>query len=311
MTAIETRMTSHQRFFAEAECVQRHEVTIEPSFSDQKKRDLIRTLNNAWNIIGEDAPAGSLRAHLLEYFTSFDGRLEWPMENHIEKFHEPNWPSIIANLSPQRASSMEFVEALTHGYLPIQGTVALAKSYFSRLHLAGGLDNPDIKFIALMTQESNKGVDELALEMKKLLDQHGIKNKPIIRLGSLPTEKTEYIGQKIQPTYATNSMVIDQQEAHFFINGVLNFAGKAADAIRTKGDKRFTDACRNLSLHAAMYQKLQREKGSNALYAALLTDMEYIAENPNDDSDRSRPGLRWCEVHGGIQWHRIRNWERR
>ena len=33
-----------------------------------------------------------------------------------------------------------------------------------------------------------------------------------------------------------------------------------------------------------MYQKLQREKGSNALYAALLTDLEYIAENPDDDS---------------------------
>lgn len=74
-------MNNHERFFAEAERVQRHEVTIEPSFSDQTKRDLICTLNNTWNIMGEDAPAGSLRAHLLEYFTNFDDRLEWPVEN--------------------------------------------------------------------------------------------------------------------------------------------------------------------------------------------------------------------------------------
>lgn len=89
---------------------------------------------------------------------------------------------------------MKFIEASTHGYVPIQGTIALAKSYFSRLYLAGGLDNPDTNFPALMIQESNKGVDELALEMKKLLDQHGIKNKLIIRLGSLPKEKSKFIG---------------------------------------------------------------------------------------------------------------------
>lgn len=119
--------------------------------------------------------------------------------------------------------------------------------------------------------------------MKKLLDHHGIKDKLIIRLFSLPTEKSKFIGRKIKPDYAANIVDINQQEALYFINRVLNSAGKAAEADRKKGDKRFTDACRNLSLHAAMYQKLQREKGSNALYAALLTDLEYIAENPDDD----------------------------
>ena len=73
----------------------------------------------------------------LKCFATFDDRLEWPVENYVQKFCEPNWSSIIAPLSSQQTSSLEFIKAYSHGYIPIQGTVASAKSYLLSPLLGG------------------------------------------------------------------------------------------------------------------------------------------------------------------------------
>ncbi|KAK0114921.1 hypothetical protein ONS96_013396 [Cadophora gregata f. sp. sojae] len=98
-------MHNHERFFAEVERTTRQDVTIDPSFSDLTKRDLIRNLNNAWINKGEFAEPGSLRPRLLQWFTNLmidsNGPLRTTSRSPVVLIENPRLLISQSNKSPR------------------------------------------------------------------------------------------------------------------------------------------------------------------------------------------------------------------
>jgi len=59
------------------------------------------------------------------------------------------------------------------------------------------------KFNALIIQETNVGVDHLALELTEELQRHNVEDT-IIRLGSLPTENAKFNAKILKPHFIDN-----------------------------------------------------------------------------------------------------------
>ncbi|KAL2068039.1 hypothetical protein VTL71DRAFT_16137 [Oculimacula yallundae] len=281
---IETRMQNVSRYYAEIGLAQRNEIRIEQNFSDQTKKDLFRCLDLAHKLNPAQAHL-SAQNYLVQYTINYDERLQFPTQNYIEKYCGSDWPSITQHLLPNQRDALEMVESYGHGYIHINGTVASAKSEISQFLVVGGLSNshPGAKFTALEIRESNQGVDELVLNLQRLCAQHEIKNHLIIRLRPSATEKSKFVGGKITSSFYESLAAMTEEAAKFSMHHTLYNAARSADKKKKHGDKRFTDPCRNHTLYAAMSEKLEAEKSTNAVYMLISTTLRGIVLNPAND----------------------------
>jgi len=266
-------------------------ILLEPSYSDRTYRDTIRNLNNYMLLHAKDAET-SLPAHLARYFVSFDDYIQFPPMNFFEHMAPLDYEKFLDRLSPyQKDAFISCLQKILHGYQPIQGCVASAKSYISILIIILALANESKRHTALMVQETNKGVDELALGIKEECQRHGLL-KIIIRSGSLPTESARFNAKKLGTKFHENFHDENQETMLFMASKHLYAKAQSAEAKRKQGDKRFVPETKNLALYEAMWGTLQRlRKLRDAQSIALWGLMDHMERNPQDTDKDMLPEL--------------------
>ena len=130
-------------------------------------------------------------------------------------------------------------------------------------------------FNALIIQETNVGVDHLALELTKELQRHNVE-ATIIRLGSLPTENTKFNTKILKPHFIDNFHDDDKETEMWIASRHLYDIAKSTNNSHKASDKRFAPSVKNLTLYEAMWRKVYTERESNPYYAALLEKLEFI-----------------------------------
>ncbi|KAL2071506.1 hypothetical protein VTL71DRAFT_12741 [Oculimacula yallundae] len=162
-----------------------------------------------------------------------------------------------------------------------------AKSYISILAvicgLGNGFDQGPNRFTALLLQETNKGVDSLALTVQGECRRHNL-DMLIIRVGYLPTEKSKFTSKVIEPTFSMKIQDMDTEVMVFLAQRHVYSTAKKSEQARQRGDKRFVPQCRNLTLHEAMWERANRLKSTHGIYLTPLTNLDTSNRNPEDDA---------------------------
>jgi hypothetical protein len=293
---VDTEVPSHKvnfrnldRLKTEFQMAPKYSVTVEPSFSDRTYKDVVRNLNEFFKLDEANATT-TANAHVAQYFLAYDDTLQFPAIDFFKTYAPSDWEQMCAaSLSDRQKDALKAAASnIRHAYLRILGVVASAKSrvciMMVMLMLAKNIKagRPHHKN-ALLIQETNVGVDDLAINLAHALEEQKVE-ATIIRLGSLPTENSKFNAKFLAPHFLENFHDDGKETEMFIATRYLYDAANSADQSRKSGDKRFSPSVKNLTLYEAMWRKVNAEHDTNLAYNALLEKVDYIEKNPEDET---------------------------
>lgn len=267
----------------------RHEVSLSKTIDDQVHKSTVR-LMNAFKDMDQSAYSvtQTYPGHVAKLMMSGDIDTPYPLVN-LYQYCCPEAPSFAQQVLTKYQFEVydKSVKNVEHGTLLNEGSPAggktlasevLAVTFASRSPKSAGSARHQV----LMTNDTNNGVNEGASRTEalylKLQELYPKSNKLKIRRLHSPESEDYKLMSKF---FNKDSRVIfdNPTNAMFIVQNLLNGIGQSFSDSRKKGDRRYDDNIKHLSIDDAMMRKLEAGPRQGQ-WATLLAIINEAKRNP-------------------------------
>lgn len=278
--ALETRIslsTKLQKWLAsEAE---RHPVSITPVFSSQTYKDLVRSVNMFFDAFEPDKQSTVLRHHLVPLMTTGDATLDFPSEDFFGycQANPALWNRFTIGMTPYQCAKWQKLRHFVHGLQVVKGGPAAGKStVLIALTLLCATGTNKNKQVVIAT-DTNDLASDLTFRILQMIQVMSIKNLRVIRVLPTAAEDTKLRNKYIP--FSDQPFFLEPNISTWAVEMLMANEGRKAQQAKQRGDKRFREDIKAVSLNAAMSEEINKNIEQ---WAALRSDLNAVHTSPHD-----------------------------